>query len=196
MWKSPPTLPCPPSPTGRRARGFTLPEMLVTLTVMSILAAVAAPQMESALSDSRLRSIAAEFADSLSTARTEAAKRGVPVVMCPRTSGANTCDVGATNWNQGWVIFSNATGSGTMAGADTLLSARSAVPSGYTVGAVTGQGAMITVLPSGEHLFAAGSTRTIKFTKGGGKRYVVVSRVGRASVLADTQCTAAVYCTP
>ena len=175
-------------------RGFTLIEVLITLSVLALLAALAAPQLEAPLWDSRLRAVAAEFADILSTSRSEAAKRGVSVVICPRSASANTCNTAATDWNQGWVIYADNDASGTLDGTDTLLRVHTAVPTGVTLGA--GQAATISVLPSGEYSFAAGRSRTIKLTRGTASRYVVLSRVGRATVLAAGECTTTMLCTP
>ncbi len=176
-----------------RPRGLSLVELLVTLTVLSVLAAMAAPQLGGPISENRMRVVAREFADSLSFSRSEATKRGASVVMCPRSTAANTCAVSAQNWNQGWIVYAPAVVSGASDAADVLLSVRGPVPAGIDVG--IGQGSSIGVLPSGElRLSTDGVSRTIKIAAGDRSRYVVISRLGRPSVFEAAQCTDALQC--
>ena len=174
--------------------GFSLLELLVSLTVLAVMATVAAPQFAGPLADSRVRAATGEFVTGLGSARTEAARRGVPVTLCPRATSSNTCNNSAANWNQGWVLYADLDASGSLDASDPLLSVRTALPNGSSVG--EGQADQISVLPSGEHVFPSGTARTILFESNERRRYVVISRVGRATVLSAADCTSARQCTP
>ncbi|MFZ4757405.1 MAG: GspH/FimT family protein, partial [Burkholderiaceae bacterium] len=112
----------------------------------------------------------------------------------PRATSSNTCNTSAANWNQGWVLYADLDASGSLDASDPLLSVRTALPKGSSVG--EGQADRISVLPSGEHVFPSGTARTILFESNDRRRYVVISRVGRATVLSAADCTSARQCTP
>lgn len=80
--------------------GFTLVELMITLAVAAILAALAAPGFSSIIRDHRLTTQANIFLASLQLARTEAVSRGVQVTI--RRNGG----VGAP-WDSGWQVFTD-----------------------------------------------------------------------------------------
>lgn len=90
----------------KQNRGFTLIELLVTVTIMAILAAVAAPSFSRLIADSALSTQANSLLADLRFARSEAAKRGISVTLCPSTTAL---DAGATcsgsDWKTGWITF-------------------------------------------------------------------------------------------
>jgi len=93
---------CPYRLVVRRAsRGFTLVELMVTVSVIAILAAVAVPGMTALINSSRLNGQAEEMVSSLQLARAEAIRRNARVTVCPSSDGS-TC-ASSTNWSQ-WVV--------------------------------------------------------------------------------------------
>jgi len=183
-----------PSATRTALAGFTLFELLVSLAVLGVIAAFSAPQFAGPLAESRVRATTVEFVASLGSARTEAARRGVPVTLCPRSTSTNTCNSSASSWNHGWIMYADLDASGSFDASDPLLSVRTALPAGSQIG--EGQADSVSVLPSGEHVFASGTARTILFESNGSRRYVVISRVGRAVVMTADACSSATQCTP
>jgi type IV fimbrial biogenesis protein FimT len=88
-----------------RARGFTLIELMVTIAVIALLAAVAAPAMVTLMNSNRLSSSAGELAAALQLARAEAIRRSATVTVCGSADGA-TCTNGAS-WDNWLVLGTN-----------------------------------------------------------------------------------------
>ena len=98
---------------GRSAgsRGFTLIEILVTMSVAGILTATAVPAFRSFLQNDRAMTQSTSLVLSLNVARSEAIKQDISggVSVCPSTDGL-TCS-GASTWEQGWIVLGSAAGS-------------------------------------------------------------------------------------
>ncbi len=87
----------------RTARGFTLIELMVTVTVIAILALIAAPSFNEAILSNKLAGYSNNFVASAQLARSEAIKRNTPVVLC-RSADGQTCATSGT-WQQGWIVM-------------------------------------------------------------------------------------------
>ena len=64
---------------GSRPRGFTLPELMLTLAIVGVLLTLALPSFGSILSRHRLKAAAEQLAADLGELRFQAAQRGVPL---------------------------------------------------------------------------------------------------------------------
>lgn len=93
----------------RPVRGFTLVELAITLVVLSVLMAIAAPLFTGMSNGNKLTSNANEFVAAMQIARSEAIRRNARTTFCQSNDGA-TCTNTAT-W-QGWLVFSDADGDG------------------------------------------------------------------------------------
>lgn len=91
-------------PDRRLSAGFTMIELVVTVTVLAILAAIGVPAMQSFIQNGRNSSQAASAVLILTFARNEALKRDVAagVVVCPSVDSQN-CDP-AGNWANRWIV--------------------------------------------------------------------------------------------
>jgi len=77
------------------ARGFSLIELLVTISIVAILAAAALPGFSSTMKSVRTRDTASKLALDMNVARAEAVKRGVAVGVFSNAGG----------WANGWGVY-------------------------------------------------------------------------------------------
>ena len=76
-------------------RGFTLIELMVSVSVLAILAALAAPAMAGFIASQRIRAMATNLNLALVKARSEAVKQNTSVTLSPLS----------TSWASGWQIL-------------------------------------------------------------------------------------------
>ena len=80
----------------RRSHGFTLIELMVTLTIAAILMFLAVPSFVSYQKNTQLTSAANSLLAANNAARGEALKRGMSVIVVPTGNGSD--------WKTGWVV--------------------------------------------------------------------------------------------
>lgn len=111
--------------SSRRARGFTLIEMMVAVAVLGVLLAIAGPTFSDIIRNNRTAAEANELVGALTIARNEAAKRGLPITLCAASADQTACAGDAVGeWDNGWLVFVDANGTaGTLdtASGDVLL---------------------------------------------------------------------------
>lgn len=93
-------------PDTRQQRGFNVIELMVTVAVVGILAAVALPSFADAIARNRIAAQANDFAAAVNYARTEAIRRNSPAGVCASSDDA----VCGGTWDDGWIVWAtNAT---------------------------------------------------------------------------------------
>ncbi|MBB6580082.1 type IV fimbrial biogenesis protein FimT [Comamonas odontotermitis] len=94
----------------KRNSGFTLVELMVTVAIMAVLAALAAPSFIGLIERWRVRGAVESLQSTLYYARSEAIKRGGGVVLQKSANGTDGCQQAAADqeWGCGWSV--NASG--------------------------------------------------------------------------------------
>lgn len=133
------------------ANGFTLIELVVTVTVAGILAVIAVPAYKQFVESGRLTAATNDLVGDLSYARIEAMKRGAGIdqpAPCARANGSegqvivcasangSTCAASPTTWNAGWIVYWNYDGLGgnyNAANCDAMLKIHDALPTSISV---------------------------------------------------------------
>ena len=87
----------------KSGKGFTLVELMVTLSVLMILMSVGVPSFIAAMKNSRLSGDYSELFGALILARSEAVKQSSFVSVCARASD-NAC---GNDWSNGWIVFAD-----------------------------------------------------------------------------------------
>lgn len=113
-----------------RTAGFTLIELMVTLSVLAILLTIGIPSLQMFIQNSRLQSQSTSLMGDLNYARAEAVRLGSPIAVCASADGA-TCS-GTLVWETGWVVFNDVNTNNTV-DANELLRAAPALGGGNTM---------------------------------------------------------------
>jgi type IV fimbrial biogenesis protein FimT len=96
-----------------RQNGFTLVELMVTITVLGVLAAVAVPSFTNMMNRNRLASQSNELLSAIQYARAEAIRSSGKVTFCGAASatadGEDECATGPQSY---WVVIGRAAGGG------------------------------------------------------------------------------------
>ena len=103
----------------RYLSGFTLPELVTTMAVVSIVTTTAIPGMQDMLQNNRMTTQVNTLVTSLHLARSEAVKRNQRITLCQSNDGIS-CGT-SNDWHDGWIIFSDANHDHGLDPEDTLI---------------------------------------------------------------------------
>mgnify|MGYP006350502341 CR=1 FL=1 len=96
----------------KEMRGFTLLEVMVTVGILGVLAALAAPSFQPLIDKWRVQQTVENMKSTLYYARSEAIKRGGRVGIQKNDVADCAPDSTAQEWNCGWFVFVDSEGTG------------------------------------------------------------------------------------
>lgn len=106
-----------------RTAGFTAIELLVTISVVAVLAALAAPSFTPLVESWKVRQATEQLNSSLYFARSEAIKRGgqIAIQKLPNNTNGCTSATGNNDWDCGWIICHDTNGNGNCNASEPVL---------------------------------------------------------------------------
>lgn len=92
---------CPSRPSRKvRQRGFSLIELMVTLSIAVIMLGIGIPSFKNFTASQKVKAASQDLMSTLSLARSEAVKRNTDVTVAPDTAGV---------WTGGWTVKTGTT---------------------------------------------------------------------------------------
>jgi len=190
----------PLMPNSRKHAGFTMIELLVTITIIGIVATLAIPSFRTFILNNRITTQTNEFIGALKITRNNAVSLGRNVAICaadPVTNGS-AC-VGA-NWATGWLIFEDLDGDGGFDPGETIIRTGAALAGDNTLNPLVAgvlnnnqaAGALITYQPDGTvrqiATLASGNIASMAYSVCDGRgpafgRAVIISRTGNTRII-------------
>lgn len=171
-------------------KGMTIIELLVTLIVLAIVAAFAAPSFQQLIANNRMASEVNTVSGMIGFARSEASNQpGSMVSLCPSTDGASCSGTG--NWEEGWVAFRDSDADGAADAGEAVLRVGGDLADGMTLRArgfssassirFDGEG-----MPRGAAADPAAGTLIVCDSRGASEaRAVVVAVSGQTRIVRD-----------
>jgi type IV fimbrial biogenesis protein FimT len=105
-----------------RSRGFTLIEMMVVVSILSVLGALAIPRFGDIVERQRVRQAASDLTAAIYLARSEALRRGGQVTL-RKVSSPECHAVELKEWSCGWLVFADADNDGLHDAEETRIEA-------------------------------------------------------------------------
>lgn len=166
------------------SKGLSLVELLVTLSIISILSLIAIPGMGRLRQDQELSNYLSTLRGSLAYARQEAIRTGSSVSITPKQS----------RWQNVWQVFLDANHDGIVQAHERVLRDAAPVRNGLSLSGNTPVQSYIRYTPSGRATLVNGAYQmgTLALCQNdGGKGYKLrLNNAGRVSAIAVSGCEA------
>ena len=180
---------------GTNSNGFSLLELIVIIGILGITIAFAVPNLTTMIANNRITAGASDFVAALQFAKGEAVSRVNPVTICNRNAAGTGC-VAASDWSQGWIVFSDANDNGALDNGEEVLLNHEPLNQGITFRGTAAVANSITYRPSGSivsrppganNSVVIASTQALVICDGRGfgnfARGILVTITGRGSVM-------------
>jgi type IV fimbrial biogenesis protein FimT len=164
--------------------GFTLLELMVVLSIVSIISLMAMPDSAQYRNDNRLRAATNDLVVAMQAARSEAVGRNVATTLCKKNVAGTDCSADG-GWHQGWLIFVDPDQDASVDVGEEVIKVHEPLGGLVTFYGTTGVADSITFRASGQT--SVGSTQTLIICDENGfsahSKGMIVTILGRASVM-------------
>lgn len=162
-------------------RGFTLTEMMTTVTLASVFMVVGVPGFQQIILGNQRAGITNELIAAIQLARIEAVRRGERVTLCRKKADEASCATNDTGYEQGWLVFVDTNGNASVPETDPeVIRVGSGAPRNVTLRGKTDVKDYISFMPDGlarktDGAYQAG---TLTFCHSGWQRDLAMSFAG------------------
>ncbi len=170
--------------------GFTLIELMITLSIAGMLIGIAIPSFTSIITSNRLTASTNELVTALNLARSEAVKRGLSVTVRKVDDDSYTNKGAGVNWEDGWDVFTDADNDGKFEAGDTLIRTYAPLKLSYTLRSNNFSN-FIRFTPSGQSntngsFYICNNNDGNDIPEANTSRLIIVNSVGRARMGLDS----------
>jgi len=169
-----------------KQNAFTLIEMLVSLIIITIVLAMALPNVSTLLLQNRMDTLVTEFSQALYLARSESIKRAVNVTVCSSVNGVS-CTT-ATGWQSGWIVFADSNASNDLGVDEERLRVYQNPHNGFTLVGNTYVTSQINYLPTGRISVLGGTINVCSNDRSQLGKNIVLIATGRFRIDTDIAC--------
>ena len=164
--------------------GYTLMELMVTLSVIGVLTALAMPNTGEYVDDAQVRSASNDLISALQISRAEAVGRNSTTTLCKKNEDSNAC-VTDGGWEQGWLIFVDADRDATLDSGEEVIQVHDNITGNVVINGTSQVADAITFRANGRTNISSTQTLMVCDERGYGSdaRGVVISILGRGSVM-------------
>ena len=178
----------------RKSYGVTLIELLVAMSILTILLAVGVPSFSQFNTNSRLSSFANTLLSHMSLARSEAIKRNARVALC-KSPDNSTC-ASSGDWSQGWIVFVDLDNNASIGSDEQIITTMPALSTGYSFTGNANVSDYISYDGQGVPKLTSGGFQSGTITlcpaapaSSGSGRNIILSSSGRARVAKINTCS-------
>ena len=187
----------------RIQHGFTLYELMITITILGVVLAFGVPNLKAFTQNSRMTSTANDLHAAFLLARSESSRAKTNITVCASANSmAATANCGGT-WEQGYIVFVDQDGDIDRSGKDeTVLRAQPAIATGVSL-AVANDATYFSYSSTGLGRPGVGDKTAVSqivmcdergnVTAAGGSsagRLFIVTPLGRATIFRDVELIA------
>lgn len=168
--------------------GFSLVELLVTLSVLAILVGLSFPSFSALARDARVTAASSSLRAALFLTRSEAIKRGSRSTICTSRDQA-TCEQ-SIGWHHGWIVFIDRNGNARREVEEEIVSFGGAQPAGLRITGNSSVRDYVSYASTGMTRLVGGGLQlgTITLCESNLGRQIVINSTGRPRSVRDVSC--------
>lgn len=119
--------------TRRNISGFTVIELMVTITVLGVLVALSGPGFSDLMKNNRMAAQTNDLMSVIAFSRAEAMRRGARITICPSVNGSDC--TGGSDWQNGVIAFVDTNRDAVVNPGEEVLRNIDAISAGNTISA-------------------------------------------------------------